>query len=136
MSLFQCKEKDGTLNLNVAGYLTKEPRTFEKEGRVSMVVFSVCYGQKKYMDCKVPYFKKELLELAQCLEAHDTVDVKGVYETYKGKDGKEYGQISVDFIAVQQQAPEGDEGGEASDWKSDGFAEIPPEEQEEGELPF
>ena len=130
MSLFQCKEKDGTINMRVCGYLTKEPKSFEK-----VTLFSVCYGKKKYMDVKVWASNKELNALALCLEHHDTVDVSGVYETYVNKENKEFGQIVADFITVLQQPPAPDyveppePRGDAD--AGDGFKEINEEEDDE-----
>ena len=135
MSLFQTKEKDGTINIIVNGYLTKDPRVFEKDGAPSIVSFSVCYGKKKYMDCKVWAGNKELFALACCLEQHDVVSVSGEYGTHTGKDGKEYSQVSVDFITVLQQAPQADMPDRPSYGAVDcGFQEI--EEEDSGELPF
>ena len=93
MSIFCFKEKDdGTLNIRVSGYLTKEPKVTEK-----VVLFSVCYGKKKYMDCKA-WAKDTPGQIAACLEAHDCVAVDGVYEVYKKSDGTQREQIVVDGI--------------------------------------
>lgn len=92
MSIFYSKEHDGTLNVRVSGYLTKEPKFTEK-----VVLFSVCYGKKKYMDCKA-WAKDTPGQIAACLEAHDCVAVDGTYEVYTKSDGTERKQIVVDGI--------------------------------------
>lgn len=92
MSIFYSKEQDGTLNVRVSGYLTKEPKVTEK-----VVLFSVCYGKKKYMDCKA-WSKDTPGQIAACLEAHDCVAVDGTYEVYTKSDGTERKQIVVDGI--------------------------------------
>ena len=134
MSLFQCKEKDGTVNMRVCGYATKDPRSFDK-----ITLFSVCYGKNKYMDVKVWASNKELNALATCIERHDTVDVSGIYETYVNKDGKEFGQIVADFISVLQEPPVPDyvepPVSESGNAENGGFKEIE-EEEDDGELPF
>ena len=138
MSLFQSKEKDGTINLAVSGYLTKEPKTFEKDGRITMALFSVCYGKSKYMDIKVPGFREELLNLALCLEAKDNVEVKGVFESYTGKDGTQHSQIFADWIAVLQAPPAAEEREQrhsAAENSAPALREIQ-EEEDDGDLPF
>lgn len=92
MSIFYSKEQDGTLNVRVSGYLTKEPKVTEK-----VVLFSVCYGRKKYMDCKA-WANETAGQVAACLEYHDAVSVDGVYETYEGRDGEERKQLAVDAV--------------------------------------
>lgn len=141
MSLFQCKEKDGTLNVTVNGYVTKDPRIFEKDGKPVIASFSVCYGKKKYMDCKAWSGNEELFALAGCLEHHDVVSVSGVYTTHTGKDGKEYGQIDADFISVLQQPQESaaqfaPSDGAKSGGTPEGFTEIGEESEDDGQLPF
>ena len=92
MSIFFSKERDGTLNVRVTGYVTKAPKVTEK-----IILFSVCYGRKKYIDCKA--WKRHLPgELASLLERHDYVSVEGVFETYTGSDGTARDQIVVDGI--------------------------------------
>ena len=135
MSLFQCKQKDGTVSLLVTGYVTKDPRVFEKDGKPTVASFSVCYGSKKYMDAKVWSGRKEAFAMAQCLEAHDNVLITGEYEEYQGKDGKTYTRIDTDFISVMQLPVASEEPTEESPQTSNGgFEEI--EEEEEGTIPF
>ena len=140
MSLFQCKEKDGTINMTVCGYVTKDPKIFEKDGKPVIASFSVCYGKKKYMDCKAWSGNESVFALAGCLEHHDVVSVSGVYTTHTGKDGKEYGQIDADFISVLQQ-PQGEPETAMPDRPSygavdSGFTEIAEDSEDEGQLPF
>ena len=92
MSIFHSKEKDGTLNVRVTGYLTKDPKVTDK-----VVLFSVCYGKKKYMDCKA-WTSDTPGEIAACLEHHDYVSVDGIYQPYTGNDGQTRDQITVDGV--------------------------------------
>ena len=134
MSLLQSKEKDGSISMRVCGYLPREPKSFEK-----FVVFTVSYGKKKYMDVKVWKSNADVANYAECLEAHDTVAVDGVYETYVGKDDKEHGQVIADFItamgapAVVSEPQESGSANPNSDIP-DGFTEE--EEDPDGQLPF
>ncbi len=135
MSIFQSKEKDGTISIRVCGYLTKDP-FIPESGKV--VLFTVCYAKDKYMDCKA-WGDKAVGELAACLERHDEVAVDGIYDSYTGKDGKQREQIVADHISVQQSAPAALEqdphtgGVDGNATASDGFAD---EEDTGGELPF
>jgi len=132
MSLIQSKERDGTVSLHVCGYVTKDPY-IPQSGKV--VLFSVCYGKDKYMDCKV-WADKKAGQLAACLEKHDDVCVDGVLDAYE-KDGKTKVQISVDFLTVQQEAPSTPEAEDAAEASAspEGFTELN-EEDDGGELPF
>lgn len=106
MSIFYSKEKDGTLNVHVSGYVTKDPKVTDK-----VVLFSVCYGKQKYMDCKA-WGNETAGKIAACLERHDAVSVDGVYEEFEGRDGQLRKQISVDGIfpmIVPAAAPERDQ---------------------------
>lgn len=132
MSLFQSKEKDGTVNLRVCGYVTKDPYIPES-GKI--VLFSVCYGKDKYIDCKV-WTSAKCGQLAACLEKHDEVAVDGILEEYTDKDGKKHPQIRVDHLSVQMEAPQEEEtGAETSPAQSGRFTELN-EDEEGGELPF
>ena len=134
MSLFQTKERDGTVNIRVCGYVTKDPY-IPASGK--MVLFSVCYGKEKFMDCKA-WASSKVGQLAACLERHDEVAVDGVWEQYTDKDGKERSQVRVDHIAVQMEAPKADEQQEIrqSGAESGGFTELNEAEEDEGTLPF
>ena len=101
MSLFQSKEKDGTVSILVNGYLARDPY-IPDSGKI--VLFGVCYGKDKYMDCKA-WTSAKVGELAACLEKHDEVGVAGVLETYTDKDGKQRSQVRVDHLAIQMGAP-------------------------------
>ena len=92
MSFIQSKEKDGTVSMMVSGYLPKAPKVFEK-----VVLFSVCYGKGKFMDCKA-WTNDAVGKIAACLERHDNVAVCGVYETYTKDNGETQKQIAVDGI--------------------------------------
>ena len=133
MSLFQTRLKDGGISIGLSGYLTKDPKIVEKDGKPVLALFSVCYGKKKYMDCKVWSGSEKLFLLARCLEAHDVVSVAGWFETYQDREGKLKEQIVVDFIAVLQEPPKA--GGDVRPAPADGGMEETGEE-EDGELPF
>ena len=92
MSIFHSRVKDGTLNVRVTGYLTKDPKVTDK-----VVLFSVCYGKKKYMDCKA-WTSDTPGQIAACMEHHDFVSVDGVFQPYTGSDGQTRDQITVDGI--------------------------------------
>lgn len=135
MSLFQSKEKDGTVNLRVCGYITKDPYIPDSK---KVVLFSVCYGKDKYMECKA-WASSKVGQLAACMEKHDEVAVDGVWEQYDGKDGKKHDQIRVDHIAVQMDAPRAEapkqETATVSATDGGGFAELD-ESEDDGTLPF
>lgn len=135
MALFQTKEKDGTMWVRVSGYLTKDPKTFDKT-----VIFSVCYDKKKYMDIQVWRSQENLAMLASCLERHDSVAVDGKLESYTGKDGTQRWKVVADFLGVvgTPAAPGKENAGTES-------AAKPPQEapgakleevEDDGELPF
>ena len=141
MSIFSFREKDGTVNVRVSGYLTRDPKVYE-----TVVLFSVCYAnrpEKKYMDCKA-WAKDMPGRVAACLERHDCVSVDGVYETYEGKDGQTREQIVVDAIhpvvAPQEApaAPAAPRQAQAATAKpetgSGAFADL--DDDDSGELPF
>lgn len=135
MSIFAFK-KDGVVNIRVCGYLTRDAKAFDKT-----VLFSVCYGKDRYMDVKVWRSNRKLSDFAECLEKHDNVAVDGVFEEYTGKDGAKRSQVVADFISVQQEAPEIDEGDSEAggftpasgpvDVSADGF-----DDEGGGELPW
>ena len=127
MSIFCFKEKeDGTLNIRVSGYLTKEPKVTEK-----VVLFSVCYGKKKYMDCKA-WANDTPGQIAACLEAHDCVAIDGTYEVYTKSDGTKREQIVVDGI-FPMIAPTQSEDAIEKPQQKPTFQEL---NDDDGELPF
>ena len=134
MSLFQSKEKDGTVSILVNGYLARDPY-IPDSGKI--VLFGVCYGKDKFMDCKV-WTSSKAGELAACLEKHDEVSVAGVLETYTDKEGKQRNQIRVDHIAVQIGAPTAltQEEAKRVDDAAQNFQELDESEEDSGELPF
>lgn len=129
MSIFHFRERDGTINVGVNGYLPKEPKVLEK-----VVLFSVCYGKDKYMDCKA-WASDTAGRVAACLERHDYVAVDGIYETYTGKDGKEHSQVVVDgiFVMAEPVASTYAEPAPSGTSSSSSFAELT---EDDGELPF
>lgn len=130
MSILQSKEKDGTISLRVCGYLTKDPYIPDSK---KVVLFSVCHGKDKYMDCKC-WADKAVGKLAACLERHDEVAVDGIYDTYTDKNGNHREQLLVDYLSVQQSAPSGGERNEEDTGES-GTGDFA-EEIDEGNLPF
>lgn len=92
MSIIAYKEQDGTINLHVSGYLTRNPKVLEK-----VVLFSVCYRKDKYMECKA--WRDSIAgQNAACLETHDNVTVDGIFETFTKKDGTTAQQLSADCV--------------------------------------
>ena len=92
MSIIFSKEKDGTINVHAAGYVTKEPKVYDK-----VVLFGVCYDKGKYLDCKC--WRNDISgQIAECLEKHDVVTVDGKYESYENKDGDTKWQAQLDAI--------------------------------------
>lgn len=92
MSINCFKEKDGTVNVQASGYVTKDPKCFEK-----VVLFSVCYGKQKYLDCKA-WARDIPGKIAACLERHDQVAVYGIMGTYTDRDDNERSELVVDGI--------------------------------------
>ena len=92
MSIICFKEKDGTVNVHASGYVTKDPKCFEK-----VVLFSVCYGRQKYLDCKA-WAKDVPGKIAACLERHDQVTVDGIMDTYTDREDNERSELVVDGI--------------------------------------
>lgn len=132
MSLQQTKEKDGTINIRVCGYLPRDAYVPES-GKV--VLFSVCYGKSKFMDCKV-WVNEKTGRLAACLERHDQVAVDGVLESYNDKEGKQRWQVAVDHIEVQQEAPEAEDDGSNRDEPPGPVGAQFHDEEDDGTLPF
>lgn len=123
------KEKDGTLNVCVAGYLTRDAYVSDK-----VVLFSVCYGKHKFLDVKVWKSDTEISGIAACLEKHDRVFVSGTHESYTNKDGETKDQIVVDFLmpisipAAETTEPDAQDQGNAGTWE-----EL---NDDDGTLPF
>lgn len=92
MSIIFFKEKDGTINVHAAGYVTREPKVLDK-----VVLFGLCYGKQKFLDCKA-WRNDAAGRVAECLEKHDVIAIDGVYESYENKDGETKWQASVDAI--------------------------------------
>lgn len=142
MSLFQTKERDGSVYILAGGYVTKDPKVFEKS-----ILFSVCYAKQKYINVKVWLHDDDVLsDIAKLLERHDRVLVSGKYETYRTTTGDERNQIVADYInvaTVPSAAPSGkmEDGAEqpVTDKPDNSPAQIPEgftEEEDDGELPF
>lgn len=123
------REQDGTLNVCVTGYLTKDAYVSD-----TVVLFSVCYGKNKYMDAKVWRTDETLAGIASRLEKHDTVMVAGVYETFQNKNGETKNQVKVDFLsplsvpAAAIPVPDEQDQAAAGTWQD--------VTDDEGELPF
>lgn len=134
MSIIFSKEKDGTINVHAAGYVTKEPKVYDK-----VVLFGVCYGKSKYLDCKC--WRNDIPgQIAECLEKHDVVTVDGVYESYENKDGDTKWQASVDAIlvvappvAAAPSATEVPAGTQSQTAQTGGFTDL---DGDDSDLPF
>lgn len=133
MSIIFFKEKDGTINVHAAGYVTREPKVFDK-----VVLFGLCYGKQKFLDCKA--WRSDVTgRVAECLEKHDVISVDGVYESYENKDGDTKWQATLDAIfpvgvssagAAQPSAPPKPQGTQEAT-----FTELPDDEPDD-DLPF
>ena len=131
MSIIFSKEQDGTINVHAAGYVTREPKVFDK-----VVLFGLCYGKQKSLDCKA--WRNDVTgRVAERLEKHDVVSVDGVYESYENKDGDTKWQATLDAIfpvgvssagAAQPSAPP-----KPQDQQSGGFEEL---DGDDDMLPF
>lgn len=129
MSIIFAKEKDGTINIHAAGYITHEPKVFDK-----IVLFSICYGKDKYYDCKA-WRNDPAGKIASCLERHDVVVVDGVYNVYHPEGGEKKERIAVDAIVPVVAAAMSASGQQtrAKEATSGPFSEI---EEDDSELPF
>lgn len=131
MSIFYSKEQDGTMNVRVTGYLTKDPKVLPK-----VVLFSVCYGKGKFMDCRA-WANDTIGQIASCMEKHDALSVEGVYEQYE-KDGETKKQLAVDGIypmtlpTAASEPPMNEPG--PDDVSTSSFSELV--DADGGELPF
>ena len=94
MSLVCFKEQDGTVNMIASGYVTREPKVYEK-----VVLFGICYNgkAKKYLDCKA-WRNDKTGDVASRLEKHDEVLVCGVLDSYKDKEGNDKNNLLADSI--------------------------------------
>lgn len=92
MSIIVFKEKDGTVNINAAGYVTGEPKVYDK-----VVLFGLCYAKGKFLDCKA-WRDRKAGETAERLEKHDDVFVCGRLNAYTDKEGKEKSNLLTDAI--------------------------------------
>lgn len=135
MSLFQTKEKDGTINVLSFGTVAKDP-TMSKSGKI--VFFSLLYGKSKFLDCKA-WADSTWGRIASRLEKKDEIGIAGVLETYTGSDGKEHSNVRVDHImtlpmpAAPVTAPLSNLASQsAANSVDDNFSEI----EDDGELPF
>ena len=129
MSIIFAKEKDGTINVHAAGYITHEPKVFDK-----IVLFSICYGKDKYYDCKA-WRNDPAGKIASCLERHDVVMVDGVYDVYQPEGGEKKERIAVDAIVSVVATTVSASGPKTSESKASSgpFTEI---DEEDSELPF
>lgn len=99
-----CREADA----DCSGYLPQEPKFGKTSKNEPKVTFGVCYRRKKYMNVCCTG-DNEITRIASCLEAHDTVNVKGTWRSkhYTNRDGeeKEWEELYADFLQVQQDVP-------------------------------
>lgn len=133
MSIFQSKEKDGTISVAVIGKVSNPPELKEKKNGIIDVKFGVRYGKGKFMNCSANS-DYTVGAVANMLEKDDEVAVAGIYRTWE-YDGKTYGELTVDGIfplTVPNIAA-------AINKPDDGssFKEVSSEdEDDDGELPF
>lgn len=95
MSIIYSKTQDGTINVLLAGKVTRDSEV-KKTGDISRVKFPVCYDKKQYMDCEA-FADSDVGAVAGCLEKGDTVAVMGKYRTWE-YNGKTYKSVTADFI--------------------------------------
>lgn len=131
MSIIFSKEQDGTINVHAAGYVTREPKVLDK-----VVLFGLCYGKQKYLDCKA--WRSDVTGgEAERLEKHDWISVDGVYESYENKDGDTKWQARLDAIFPVGVSSAGDAQPSAppkpQNQQSGGFEEL---DGDDSELPF
>ena len=130
MSILQTREKDGTVNIQIAGKVSQDPRYNQKGDRIN---FSVMYGKNKFMNCQA-YADTPAGFFIGFLEKGDHVLLTGIYEEWE-REGKKYSALKVDFATVQP-APQNDtvipDSQEHSAAIDGQFTEL----EEEGNLPF
>ena len=127
MSIIFAKEKDGTINVHAAGYVTRVPKVLEK-----VVLFGICYGKEKYYDCKA-WRNDPAGQVAACLEKPDVISLDGVYERYTNKNGEEQEQIAVDAIFAVTAPAEATRASTTGSGAESQFSEI---DEDDSDLPF
>lgn len=95
MSIIYCKEKDGTLNVAVAGKVSREPE-LKSTSKGDTIKFSVSYGKSKYMDCDT-WADSDAGRIAGMLEKGDPVYVMGTHRAWE-YNGKSYQSVTADLI--------------------------------------
>lgn len=93
MSILCFKEKDGTLNVMVAGRVQKAPMLTAGGRKLG---FSVRYGKGKFMNVDA-WENSGAWDTAGMLEKDDAVAVIGVH-TSREHDGKTYESLNADII--------------------------------------
>lgn len=101
MAIIAFKEKDGTVNMAVAGNVSRDP-VLQTTDKGSKVKFSVGYGKGKFQNVEAKADTPQG-RLAGCLEKGDRVLVFGKWETWTYQD-KSYDTLYADFISAQQDA--------------------------------
>lgn len=131
MSIFQCREKDDTLNVMVCGRLPRdaEIKTGDRGDRVK---FEVNYGKNKYLKCEA-WLDNRVGALAACFEKDDFIMACGTLRSWD-HDGKTYHVLSADYVAPIYQPPQNANDPDAQDLSGAGeYAEL--KDDDEG-LPF
>lgn len=138
MSIIFSKEKDGTINVQVAGKVSRDPEIKQAKNGTK-IRFGVNYGKKKFINVEA-WEDGEVGRIANALEKGDPVLAAGTYETWEYND-QQYSVVRADFItpiampsAPAQPAP-------APTQKKDdfvvptGFTELD-DDFDDSELPF
>ena len=92
MSLIQGIREDGRISKIISGYLTKDPKVFDK-----VVLFSVCNDKGEFMDCKA-WSNDSAGRIAADLKKHDDVIAMGNFETYTNRNGEKQDQLVVNGL--------------------------------------
>lgn len=96
MSVIAFKDKDGNVNMHLAGRVTKEPKSKENS-RGGKCIFSMSYGKKKYMQIEVWSDNEYVYDTACRLDKGDVISVDGAYSTWTFND-KQYESVTADYI--------------------------------------
>lgn len=111
--IYMSKEReDGSRDCILSGVVTKDVKldTTPTKG-MPKVTFTVNAGNKRYINC-LALGDSTVTQLASCLEKKDSVLCAGVFNTRRytsKKDGtqKEWSEVLLDYLAVQEATPGG-----------------------------
>lgn len=138
MSIVAYKEKDGTINLQLTGTVSRDPEYKETKSGKTKVRFSIAYGKKKYMNCEV-WEDRAASDIAARLEKGDTILVAGTHSSWE-RDGKQYEVLDLELIlpmSLPVAAPAPDSSGKPRmPDERDKAASSEWDEEDDSELPF